>query len=126
MQEGKYIFSPSFFVDGYWFRLQCGKIRWERADGYAFALFLSLDLAQTGLAQERGFFVQTESQFLVRNNNTGQFEPTHLPSFDTFTSGVCELGYFDVFKKSWPELLTSPLVQNDELHLSVRVKLLNV
>jgi hypothetical protein len=42
MVEGRYMFSPSFYLDGYWFRLQAGRIRWERADGYAFALFLSL------------------------------------------------------------------------------------
>lgn len=42
MIEGRYIFSPSFYLDGYWFRLQAGRIRWERADGFAFALFLSL------------------------------------------------------------------------------------
>lgn len=64
----------------------------------------------------------------VRNTERKQFEPTHLPSFDTFTSGVNELGYFDVFKKGWSELLhpTSLFVDvDDSLELSVRVKLLS-
>ena len=26
--EGRYVFSPSFFIDGYWMRLQAGRIRW--------------------------------------------------------------------------------------------------
>lgn len=81
MAEGAYIFSPSFYVDGYWFRLQAGCIPWDRSDGPAFALFLSLvsflcfsivlmnrvlqDLPATGLDLDSDFFVQTESQFLV-------------------------------------------------------------
>ena len=27
MMEGKYMFSPSFYLDGYWFRLQAGRIK---------------------------------------------------------------------------------------------------
>jgi len=76
---------------------------------------------------ERGR-VQTESQFMVRNMETHANEPTHLPSFDTFTTGVCELGYFDVFKKSWAEL-TQPnslyVDTDDALHIAVKVKLLS-
>lgn len=126
MPEGQYIFSPSFPVDGYWFRLQAGRIKWERSDGYAFALFLSLDLPASGLSCDQGFFVTTESQFSIKNWQTQQYEPTHLPSSDTFYTGVCELGYFDVLKKSWSELMSGdfPLIdQSGAMELTVKVRL---
>jgi hypothetical protein len=91
MVEGRYLFSPSFFVDGpyahvhrllessdfydfrcfvaflllsagYWFRLQAGRIRWERNDGFAFALFLSLDITATG---KRSIFILSTTQGFV-------------------------------------------------------------
>ena len=57
LTEGRYLFSPSFFVDGYFLRLQVGKIKWERSDGYSLALFLALDLPATGLVSFRIAFV---------------------------------------------------------------------
>jgi ribosomal protein RSM22 (predicted rRNA methylase) len=42
MAEAQYTFSPAFYLDGYWFRLQAGRIRLPKADAYTFALFLSL------------------------------------------------------------------------------------
>jgi hypothetical protein len=121
--DGKYVLAPSFYLGGYWLRLQAGKIRWERSDGFSFALFLSLDIKKSDLTEN--FFLQTESQFLVKNNSTNLYEPTHLPSFDTFTTNVHELGYFDVFKKSWNEFLNSALIKDGKISISVRAKLLS-
>jgi hypothetical protein len=54
MQLGKYIFSDSFCVDGYFFRLQAGKVDQSsgNARSIAFALFLSLDAARTGVVSQ--------------------------------------------------------------------------
>ncbi|AYV82441.1 MAG: hypothetical protein Hyperionvirus1_20 [Hyperionvirus sp.] len=128
MVEGKYIFSESCHINGYWFRLQAGKIRWEREDGFAFALFTSLDLEKSGINPANSFFVSAETQFRVLNKETGIIEPTHLPSLDTFTNGVNELGYFDVFKKSWYDLIRhdSPYVNSlDTIGLELRIKILS-
>lgn len=41
MQERRYIYSPSFYLDGYWFRLQTGKIQWQ-STSFGLSLFLSV------------------------------------------------------------------------------------
>lgn len=126
LKEDEYTYSPSFFVDGYWFRLQAGKVIENKSENkdYHFGLFLSIDTEKSEL-DKNNFFIRTESQFYAINNKTGNYEPTHLPSFDTFTPGVCELGYFNVFKKDWKDFLNSYFVSNDMLQLKVHVKLLN-
>lgn len=129
MTEGKYIFSPSFYLEGYWFRLQAGRIKWARADGFSLALFLSVDLEMSGIVNTRGFFIKTESQFGVFNLSRSRYEPTHLPSFDTFHTGVSELGYFDLLKKPWFELISEKnseyVDSRDSIRLSVQTKLLS-
>jgi hypothetical protein len=72
MELGRYKVSPSFYVDGYWVRLQVGRIKWERE---AFALFASLDLERSGITgQGDGFYLRTESQFSVRSGAGGEEE----------------------------------------------------
>jgi hypothetical protein len=47
--EGIYVFSPCFAIDGYMFRLQAGRIHWNRSDAEpALGVFLSLDRTATG------------------------------------------------------------------------------
>lgn len=102
---------------GYYVYLQAGKTLWGREDSPTVAMFLAVDQALTGtqrvkhaeltcffcvgIVPEQGFFVQTQSQISFFNNITGGFQPTHLPANDTFTTGIHELGYFDVFKKRY-------------------------
>jgi hypothetical protein len=123
----QYSFGHAFFVDGYWFRLQAGRMLSPppaAADHYAFALFLRIDLPLSGLSPDLGFLVQTESQFLIRNVESQSFQPTHGLSLEKFSSHACELGFFNVLKMPWADLLHSTFVEpNDAIDVSIRIRL---
>jgi hypothetical protein len=62
---GETIYSRSFYVDGYYFRLMARRPTHEVSETDAFGLFLSLDLKMSGLQTDSKFFLQSKSEFLV-------------------------------------------------------------
>ncbi|AYV77996.1 MAG: hypothetical protein Edafosvirus3_74 [Edafosvirus sp.] len=124
MVIGKYIFSESFFFNGIWYKLQAGRIRWEREDGPAFTIFLSVDLEKNRIKPDDQYLIKVQSNFIFHNVQTGLKVELRQPSKDTFMNGARELGYFDAFKQSWEELTSkNSLYVNSEDQLSISVSL---
>ena len=136
--------SPTFYVDGYWFYLQCARRPLHQKNEQkesneqktekrllpetddAFCLYLAVDLLASGLATERDFFIQTESEFRIFNHVLKRPEPMFTPSKDCFYKGQTNLGYDDVFKEPWSKIslpsfpYKSPL---DSMTIELKIRL---
>jgi len=119
LARGRRCLSPSFPVDGYFFRLSARK---SSNEDNRLSLFVALDEDATHLS--RSFFAKVRFELWCSKSRTDA-RLVRLSSSKVWTvhASATSRGYKDLFKLTWEQLMASDYVSNDgALEFMVRVK----